>query len=39
MRKHPPAPQIVISKDTYQDKLLRKVHEELGHRGVEEMYQ
>jgi transposase InsO family protein len=39
MRKHSPAPQIVISKDTYQEKLLRKVHEELGHQGVEETYQ
>jgi hypothetical protein len=39
MRKHSPAAQIVISKDTYQDKLLQKVHEELGHRGIEETYQ
>jgi hypothetical protein len=39
MRKHPPAPQIVISKDTYQEKLLQKVHEELGHQGIEETYQ
>ncbi|PLW40210.1 hypothetical protein PCANC_17965 [Puccinia coronata f. sp. avenae] len=39
MRKHSPAPQIVISKEAYQEKLLRKVHEELGHRGIEETYQ
>ena len=39
MRKHTPAPQIVISSEDYQDKLLRKVHEELGHRGIEETYQ
>jgi transposase InsO family protein len=39
MRKHSPAPQIVISKEAYQDKLLRKVHEDLGHRGIEETYQ
>jgi transposase InsO family protein len=39
MRKHSPAPQIVISKEAYQDKLLRKVHKELGHRGIEETYQ
>ena len=35
MRKHTPAPQIVISSEDYQDKLLRRVHEELGHRGIE----
>ena len=39
IRKHSPAPQIVISKEAYQEKLLRKVHEELGHRGIEETYQ
>jgi hypothetical protein len=39
MRKHLPAPQIVISKDTYQDKLLHRVHKELGHCGIEETYQ
>lgn len=39
MWKHSPAAQILISKDTYQDKLLHEVHKELGHCGIEETYQ
>ena len=39
MRRHSPVAQLVISKEEYQCKLLRNLHEELGHRGLEETYQ
>jgi hypothetical protein len=39
MRRHSPMAQLVIPKISYQSKLLRMVHEELGHRGLEETYQ
>ena len=38
MRRHSPEAQIVISNHHYQSKILKKLLEELGHRGVEETY-
>ncbi|KAI7944704.1 hypothetical protein MJO28_010399 [Puccinia striiformis f. sp. tritici] len=39
MRRHSPTAQMVIPKIAYQKDLLKKVHEGLGHRGLEETYQ
>ena len=39
MRKNSPAPQILISKESCQYHLLKKVQEELEHQGIEETYQ
>jgi len=38
MRRHSPMHQIVISSNSFQEKLMRMVHEDLGHRGPEETY-
>jgi len=38
MRRHSPMAQLVVSSESFQEKLMRMVHEDLGHRGVEETY-
>ena len=38
MRRHSPQAQIVVSRHVLQAKILRMMHEDLGHRGVEETY-
>ena len=39
MKKHSPLAQMVISNFEFQDKILKMLHEDLGHRGLEETYQ
>ena len=38
MRRHLPMAQLVISNQTFQNKLLKITHEDLGHRGPDETY-